>query len=101
MWKSAYISQGNSEASNYNSSERLDFQQLSKFIREMFPADKYIFWGAELHRPPVDLDSRDKTTRMIWEQKNNISYGCVIFYYDILDLPSKFIDERYCCVFDW
>ena len=87
-------------ASDYKSGERLDFQQLSRLIRERFPADKYVFWGAELHRPPADLESRDEVVRTIWKQKTKEPYGCIIFYHNTLDLPNKVIDKNHCHILD-
>ncbi|MBU1111681.1 MAG: hypothetical protein ABIG93_03340 [archaeon] len=100
-WKGrVFLTHSGNYASDYESGERLDFQQLSRIIMERFPADKYVFWGAELHRPPTDLSSRDDVVKTIWKQKNNEPYGCVIFYHKTLDLPNKAIDENHCLFFD-
>ncbi len=100
-WKGrVFFTHSGNYASDYASGERLDFQQLSSAIRDRFPADKYVFWGAELHQPPADLEARDKVVRTIWRQKKNEPYGCVIFYHKTLDLSNKVIDESHCLIFD-
>lgn len=95
-----FLTYSGNYASDYESGERLDFQQLSRLIRERFPADRYVFWGAELHRPPADLEFRNNVVRTIWKQNDNEPYGCVIFYHKTLDLPNKVIDKSHCLTFD-
>jgi hypothetical protein len=88
-------------ASKYPSGQKLEFKQLSRLITEMFPAEKYIFWGAELHKPPSEDVEWDKTQKLIWTKKNNKPYGCIIYYNTILDLPNKSIDESHCLIFNF
>ena len=95
-----FLTHSGQYASAYESDEQLDFQQLSNRIRERYPAERYVFWGAELHRPPANLESKNLLLRTIWEQKKNEPYGCVIFYHNTLNLPHKIIEESHCYILD-
>lgn len=85
-------------ASENKSGERLDWYQLSEKIKERFPADKYVFWGAEVHKPPDNLSNQDPSVKKYWENRD--PYGCVLFYYENLDLPNKEIDLESCLIRD-
>ncbi|MBS3148452.1 hypothetical protein J4219_06195 [Candidatus Woesearchaeota archaeon] len=96
-----FLTYGGKYASDYKSGGLLSLDNLSEVIRTRFPAESYVFWGAELHRPPADLESRDWAVKKIWEQRNEEPYGCMLFYFSVLDLPNKSIDKRHCFILDF
>lgn len=98
-WKGrVFLTHGVNYATEYGSNEKISLSELSDIILERFPADKHIFWGAELHKPPKDLEAQRETIKTIWQRRHMQPYGCVIFYHGNLTLPNKEIDESYCHV---
>lgn len=94
-----FFTHSGDSASDWVSERQISFDELSRIILTRFPADQYVFWGAEVHRPPKDLSTREPHRQAYWRDRQ--PYGCVFFYHETLALPNKSIDFSHCLTADF